>query len=297
MFHYFFNMVFLIIIPLHLYIGFRLWQTLSFYYPKLSRVYYWLAFIVLSSTFIITRFTGDILPTILNDTLSTFGYTWIVAMLYMFFVLVIFDIISLGIKLAGIRLRPRTKHQTRMIAIIVVIMVILYGGWNARTPRITHYDITIPKYAADINQLKVVVISDLHLGRVIGNTRLREMLEKVNELEPDLVLIPGDIIQDSQYFDEEKMYLEFQKLNPPLGIFASLGNHEFYGGVIKDTVGFLEQGGLKVLKDSYTKIANSFYIIGKDDPAAGRRGTANRPNLNMIMGGIPMVDRCFLPIF
>jgi hypothetical protein len=286
MFSFFFNIVTVVFVPLHLYIGYRFWQSFKFYFPSCKSTYYWLVFVLLSSSFIVARVIGTSLPAALNDMVTAFGYLWIVAMLYLFSLLVMLDLYGFISRLIGISPVYSHRHKTKFIAAILVIMVIIYGSWNTRTPRVTRYDITVPKTANELKQLKVLMISDLHLGKNISSTRLTEMIRKIGELEPDIVLIPGDIIQDSEFFKEEKMYLEFQKIKAPLGAYASLGNHEFYGGVVKDTVKLLGQGGVQVLENSCVKVAESFYIVGMNDPAAARRSANKQPGLEEIMAGI-----------
>jgi len=77
----------------------------------------------------------------------------------------------------------------------------------------------------------------------------------------------------------------FGELKPRLGTFIALGNHEYYGGEVKETVDSLEKVGIPVLRDSYVKIADSFYIVGRDDPAVSRSGKL-RKDLNMVLAGV-----------
>jgi len=172
-----------------------------------------------------------------------------------------------------------------LAAVILVIVTLLYGGWNAQNPRVVNYNLEIPKKAGEIQELQVVMVSDLHLSKVVHNGRLKEMVDKINALNPDLVLMPGDLIQDAQFFVEQNMVETFGELKPKRGTFISLGNHEYYGGEVKETVDSLERAGIHVLRDSYAKVFDSLYIVGRDDPAVGRSG-ALRKDLKVILDGV-----------
>ncbi len=286
MFYFVFGMMIIILLPSYYYVGLRFLQTLSYYLPSLNVYCYWIVFVVLSNSFVFARVFGRVLPAVTNTILNAFGYLWMAAMLYLFCVFFAIDISSYLIKLTKFSVSIDMIHGVRLIAVFVVIMLFAYGTWNARTPRVSRYDIDIPKTAGEFKQLKIVMISDLHLGKIIGNTRLRDTIKKVNALEPDLVLMPGDIIQDFKCFLDNDMASELQTLTPPMGVFASLGNHEFYGAMTEDAVSLLELGNLKVLQDSYVKVADSFYIVGKNDPAAKRRSDARHLDIDEIMEGI-----------
>lgn len=75
-------------------------------------------------------------------------------------------------------------------------------------------------------------------------------------------------------------------LSPKFGSFAVLGNHEYYGGQVEQAVRHLQQGGIRVLRDETVKVADSFYIVGRDYRGAGRFTGQQRKELQVIMKGI-----------
>lgn len=219
--------------------------------------------------------------------MTTIGYFWIVAVFYLFAILFIFDVIRFINRCVGKSTRlQNSAPQSGLFAVLLVICILLYGSWNARNPRVNHYGIEIPKAAGDIRELHVVMVSDLHLGRTVDNRRLRKMVAMINELNPDLILMPGDIIQDTDIFMEQQMINTMSELRAKYGTFISLGNHEYYGGAVKGTVESLSSAGFQVLQDRYIKVEDSFYIVGRDDPAASRSNPGNRKSLSGIMEGI-----------
>ena len=69
---------------------------------------------------------------------------------------------------------------------------------NARWIRITPYQVKVEKQAGDLDSLKIALVADLHLGYSVGTAQMRQMVDKINAQNPDLVVIAGDIF-DNEY--------------------------------------------------------------------------------------------------
>ena len=109
------------------------------------------------------------------------------------------------------------------------------------------------------------------------------MINQINERNPDLLLLPGDIIdEDIGPFIEQKMPETFQ-LHPKYGVYAVFGNHEYIGGHAEEALYYLSQAGVTVLRDDYVQVADSFYLVGRDDPARQRHAQKSREDLKTIM--------------
>lgn len=281
------NIIILFFIPLNLYVGYRLWQTLRHYFPSVGKIAYWLIFWLLSLSFFAGRILGRSLPPVLDSILSTMGYYWLVGLFYLALIFIALDFIRyLGYYT---RLAPgyrRFSPLTGLLSLILVVLIILYGSWNARHPQVTRYDLVIPKKAGDFQQLHVVMVSDIHLGELIDNNALQVMVNRINGLQPDLVVMPGDIVQDGSLLRDENTQEIFRGLKPRLGTYASLGNHENYGGRVQEIADNLKQANIDVLRDGYIKIADSFYLAGRDDPAIGRNTGRGPKPLSEITSGI-----------
>jgi predicted MPP superfamily phosphohydrolase len=174
------------------------------------------------------------------------------------------------------------------LAIFLVIGgIIVYGSWNARQVGTTGYNLNIGKSAGEIKQLHVVMVSDIHLGAVVDRPRLKAMVDRINLLNPDLVLLAGDTIDDDiKPFVDEQMGRELQRLKPRLGVYAIMGNHEYIGGNAEEFAKQLENSGIKVLRDKYIKIENSFYLVGREDRSMERFNGKNRKNLKQLLKGL-----------
>jgi len=176
------------------------------------------------------------------------------------FYLFIFTILSLLLKLL-----PLSEIITKYIDISVVllsILIVIIGLFIAQNIKITTYDVVIDK---KIDNLNVVIFSDTHFGYQIGHSRVKRIVEKVNELNPDIVLIPGDIFNGSinNVKDLNEISKELSKINSTHGVYASLGNHD-YLRELEEIKTFLESSNIILLQDDGL-IVNNINIIGRND--------------------------------
>ena len=180
--------------------------------------------------------------------------------------------------------------DTANVQLIVTIVVIsflfglmVYGTWSGYSAKVTKYDLDINKIEGNIQSLKIIMISDIHLGGIVDNRRLTNMVNRINDLNPDLVLIPGDIIDSKlDHFIKENMSDTFKRLKSKYGIYACLGNHDTMGDKVDVVVENFENAGIKVLRDEVISIDDSFYIIGRDDPYLQGSTRVKRKDLSFL---------------
>lgn len=114
--------------------------------------------------------------------------------------------------------------------------------------------------------------SDFHQGTINRNSRLLRIVRKINSLNPDLVVLVGDVMDMYVPRGEGEAMIEtLRKIRAPLGVFSVTGNHEYYSGV-KKNIESLTRGGVIVLQDEAVKIKDSFYVVGRRDRSAPRWG-------------------------
>lgn len=262
---------FLICLPLNHFLGFEGWKYVG-RHLRINKFIYWgiYWFIALSYIFgkILDWFFKD---NAIADLLLSLDSYWFTAREYFLIILIISMIVGLIIKKVG---KPTNKvtyflQNTPVIGLAFVAVLIVYfsyGTWNARNTVITHYDISIDKKAGDLSSLNVVMLSDLHLGRVINRERLINLVEEINKLNPDIVLIAGDCIEDDyEEFIRQNMAQILRKINSKYGVYAVLGNHDMAAENTEVNIKNLNKASVKVLKDQYIKVADSFYIVGRSD--------------------------------
>jgi predicted MPP superfamily phosphohydrolase len=285
----FFGVFFAIYGSVNFYIGIRGWQAFGRLFPPGYGFVYWLLFAVLALSFIAGRFAEKYLPDILAGYFTGIGSYWLAAMNYLFFIIVLLDLLRLLDRwFAYIPSPVKTRPGLTGLAVALLVTgIVIYGAWNSRNPRLVRYDITIPNAAGSISGLHVVAVSDIHLGTIVHNGRLLSLVQRVNNLNPDLILLPGDIIDESvKTFVEQNMADSLRMLQSKYGSYAVFGNHEYIGGHPEETYRHLQEAGITVLRDEYKNIDGNFNLVGRDYQSAERFGGAGRKELSALMEGL-----------
>ncbi|KNZ70040.1 metallophosphoesterase [Thermincola ferriacetica] len=269
-----FTLILVIYGLMNYYIGLRGWQAVGRTLPWLNVRVYWTLLWLAAHLYIIARFLRNMVPLAAERWLVYVGAYWLAAFYYLFLIVLLLDLLRLLDRWLKFIPGP-VKASPALLGWGVIALVaglLAYGTWNAHNPVVTHYDININKRAGQMKELHIVMASDLHLGLIMNNRRLERFVSMARELNPDMVLLPGDIVDESvRPFIEEKMAKTFRKLNPPLGIYAVPGNHEHFGEDSNETFRYLNEAGIQVLVDRYVKVNDSFYIVGRDDTGHGRK--------------------------
>lgn len=157
------------------------------------------------------------------------------------------------------------------LVILGVTALIVHGHFNVVHPRIQTYDIKVPKRHTNLEKLKVVAAADFHLSNITGPHFLENIVEKINSLNPDLVIIAGDITIESSKVVEWKNYdADFRKIKSRYGVYTIIGNHELQYNPEK-TLQFIERSNMRLLQDSIVNIDDLFYILGRNDKADKQR--------------------------
>lgn len=145
--------------------------------------------------------------------------------------------------------------------------------YNAYTPSIVRYSITIDKSLAP---LRIGMASDFHLGKLFGGKQLDQLAEIFTQEKVDLILLPGDIMDDDvSAYVAENMQPHLAKLKAPFGVYATLGNHDFFGAQ-KSIAHELNKAGVVVLWDQAVTLDGKFTIIGRNDDLHKKRPKAEQ---------------------
>lgn len=281
------------------YIGLRGWQALFSTLGFINIKVYWIVFGFIVMAYILERILNTHLSPGLNKILTLIGSYWMAAMYFLFFLILFVDLIRILNKKymflpEKIMTYPHLTQATALVVIFVITCLLIYGTWNAYNPRAKEYSITIPKQAGSFDELHVVMVSDVHLNQIVNKKHFQKIVKEINKLNPDIILLAGDIIDSSiDYFTEEKLGEVFLKLKAPQGVYAVMGNHEYISGYAEEHITNLEDAGVTVLRDSHVKVANSFFVAGRDDRSAQRFTGKTRLSLAEILEN---VDN-HLPIF
>ena len=117
----------------------------------------------------------------------------------------------------------------------------------------------------DGQPLKVVAISDVHLGYATNKAMLEGYVDLINAERPDLVIIGGDLIDNSVVpLHHEHMEVELSRIYAPLGVYMVPGNHEYISG-IEESEKFIAKTPIVLLRDSVITLPNQVQLVGRDD--------------------------------
>lgn len=168
-------------------------------------------------------------------------------------------------------LKKRGAQALGGAVVAFFIFVFAYGSYSAWNPVVRTYELTVNK-ASDIDELSILMVSDLHIGKMIGANHIGKLVDITKERNPDVVMIAGDIINDNiDAFMDENVGDVIAQIKPPLGIFATSGNHDYYGGDIEQLFTEMEKVGVTMLADQAVEIEESFYIVGRNDESDDQR--------------------------
>lgn len=273
---------------LNYYIGLRFWQSLFSYLPHVSTLGYWSLFWLISLSYLLARVGEKFLPGAITQVLSVLGSYWLGIMFYSFLTFLIVDFVRLLDKVFAFL--PTALKSGPAVGIALCLLIsgtVIYGAWNARNPIVNHYELTLAKKAGTLSQLHIVMVSDVHLGTIMDNGRLTQMVNLINAQHPDLILIAGDMIDENvERVIEKEMQANLTQLQARYGTYAVLGNHEYIGGHVSEAIQYLEESGVHVLKDRRIPIAGGIYLVGRDDLTGERFGGGKRQPLNNLLQGV-----------
>jgi predicted MPP superfamily phosphohydrolase len=175
------------------------------------------------------------------------------------------------------------KQRLFFGAAALVGVLLLVGFVNARNPRLKVLDLRIDKQVEGLDSLRIAFASDIHLGTLIGPKQTARIVRKINSLNPDLILLGGDVVdEDLGPVIRGNLGESLRKLTAPLGVWGITGNHEYIGGA-KQAVEYLEAHGIKMIRDSAMLIDGSFYLVGREDRDMPRFSGAGRKSVHELM--------------
>ena len=205
-----------------------------------------------------------------------FGYCWMGFLFLLIATLGSIDIFRLaswsvghlgGALPAWLVLDPR---RSALAALLVAGSCAIYGGFDALDIRREEVTLRSAKIPAALGRIRIVQLSDVHLGLMIGRERLQRMLDVVEAAHPDIIVVTGDLV-DGQVHRLNGLSEQFRAISPRYGMFAVLGNHEYYAG-LPQSLDFMRRSGFRVLRKEAVSVAGCLTIAGVDDPAGARWG-------------------------
>ena len=196
---------------------------------------------------------------------------WSVAviMIHLFIIWLICDIITAIIR--KIRGKKTELNISGAVAIVITAVYLILGWYFAHHIFITKYNLTSDKNTG--NGIRIVLIADSHLGTTLNGEQFAKQVDRIQALEPDMVVIAGDFVDDeSKKADMEKACEALGNLNTTYGVFYGIGNHDrgYYSEQYRDfsfddLCKAFNDNGIHYLIDETTDLGNYFCVIGRND--------------------------------
>ena len=283
----FFTIFFTVYAAINYYVFIRGWQALSSL-PHL-KPFYAVIFVIAATSYIIAKFLDGKIPHLVYDAMIWIGSFWFAFMLYFFLSIILIDLIRLlNWKLDFFPQIINNNYENvkrYLLAFVVLIssVIIFIGYLNTRKISVKSLSLEITRKQSALTELNAVVLSDLHLSTINGEKLLSQIVAKINELKPDVVFIPGDIVDDrAETLKSEGIGVSLSKIKSKYGVFASTGNHEYING-INGTCKFITENGITLIRDSSLLIADSFILAARDDASKNSFAKQRRKSLEEII--------------
>lgn len=243
-------------------------------------------FWILVLAYPVGRILESVAPAFAPSVLIKVGSIWLAVMLYLLVGFLIVDILRFINYISGLHLLAfLSDKRTLIIAVIYAITTLLtvIGYINARTPRVSQVEINLPAELKISHPIKIVATSDIHLGTIISNGRLKKLTEMINSQNPDIILLVGDTFdEDLGPVIRNNMGEQLATLKAKYGAYAVTGNHEYYGNAA-EAVNYLQNHGITVLQDTSITVGGIVNLIGRNDRQSIRFLGKNRKPLEELV--------------
>lgn len=283
-------MIFLFLLPFYLgvssYMMFRFFYWMKHCNHRFNRLRFKVPFAVVYLFMALSPVIAFLLPksavAIVIRRLSTY---WIGIMLYSLLYVVLFDLLRLiakHTKLKNTLLFSRgSVISIGSVVVACAVATCLYGIFNARNIKVNEYSVTVNKSCGSDKHLKAVLVADLHMGYAIGVDHITNMVEKINQQDADIVIIAGDIFDNSYdgMDDPEGIKAQLKSIKSKYGVYAVYGNHDIdekilmgftfdWGGKqlhSEKMTNFMKECNIKLINDESVLINDEFYLVGRRD--------------------------------
>lgn len=283
-------MIFLFLLPFYLgvssYMMFRFFYWMKHFNHRFNWLRFKVPFAVVYLFMALSPVIAFLLPksavAIVIRRISTY---WIGIMLYSLLYVVLFDLLRLiakHTKLKNTLLFSRgSVISIGSVVVACAVATCLYGIFNARNIKVNEYSVTVNKSCGSDKHLKAVLVADLHMGYAIGVDHITNMVEKINQQDADIVIIAGDIFDNSYdgMDDPEGIKAQLKSIKSKYGVYAVYGNHDIdekilmgftfdWGGKQlhnEKMTNFMKECNIKLINDESVLINDEFYLVGRRD--------------------------------
>jgi predicted MPP superfamily phosphohydrolase len=283
----FFTIFFTIYAAVNYHIFIRGWQSLAG--VPILKPFYAIIFIIAATSYILAKLLDGKIPHTIYDIMIWIGSFWFAFMLYFFLSIVLLDLLRLlnwkfQFFPQFITNNYEDVKKYLLAAVITVSSLVIFIGFlNTRKIVVNSLSIEIPRKQGNLTELNAVVLSDIHLSTINGEKLLSNIVSMINELNPDIVFIPGDFVDErAETLKLEGIGGSLSQIKSKYGVYASTGNHEFING-ISVTSKFITENGINLIRDSSLLVADSFILAAREDSSKSSFTGEPRKTLKAIL--------------
>lgn len=225
---------------------------------------------------------------------ATITFSWMGLVVLLFFLTLGSEVLRGGAALLELtRVVPddpeRRAFMARAMSGVIGVTAVGLGGYGAaraRTPIVKELSVSLPRFPSALDGLKIVQLTDVHIGPLIDGAWLRDVVARVNELSPDVIAITGDLV-DGSVAELGEHVAPLADLRAKYGVYFVTGNHEYYSGA-DEWIAELTRLGIRVLRNERVSIGDgevSFDLAGVDDLRAKGFGGDHGADLGKALAG------------
>lgn len=255
-----------------------------------------LFFLLLSQKFTFYYFlSGDFFNPVYNRTVLIACEALFNILLVMLPLLVLKDLgfwISRLVNLTGLSVSwPFSRDSVKWALLAISMVGAFYGTYAAlKVPDVKRVEIQIKNLPSEFENYRLVLMADLHIGRLMNQEWLEATIERANALKPDAIVLSGDLIE-GKVGELASMVAPYRQLQAKDGVYAVSGNHEWYHGALF-WERYFESLGIQMMENRHAVITRgnaNLVIAGTIDRAAGRffGQTQYQPDLKKALAGAP----------
>ena len=217
-------------------------------------------------------------------------YTWVGLAILLFFLLLSGEVVRLVARaVEALSTDPADPMRRTLLARFLAggsgALAVAFGGWGLASVlgpiAVERVPVALRRFPKALSGFRLVQLTDLHIGPTLGKAWLEDVVARTNALEPDAIVITGDLV-DGSVVDLAEHVAPLAALRARHGIFFVTGNHEYYSGV-DEWLAELGRLGVRVLRNERVSIgdgADSFDLAGIDDWSAKRFGRGHGADLD-----------------
>ncbi len=221
--------------------------------------------ILLWTGFVLGRVFGHGEAGILAIMLEMFGMNWMGTLFLIFIPLLAVDLLT-GFGLLLSRTVPSLRGLAFLAGGLLSVVAHVQG---LRPPVVQNYDVYLSNLPIEMDGKELVAISDLHIGSLLGKKWLEARISQIQEQQPDIIVLLGDILEGHGHSQEEIDPI-LRRLSAPMGVWAVSGNHESYGRYDQNRE-TLNGPGFKTLNNSWVELHPGIVLAGVEDLTSQNR--------------------------